>query len=263
MRAVHRWAVSMALLVATVMATVMALAGCSSQSGAVSGTPTTISTPTTRPQPTATLAVPSRVVTFTTADGLRLSGTIYGSGTTGVALAHQTDGTQNTWRGFAQQLAAHGYMALAFDFRGRGLSAGPADTAKEDVDLRAAVALLRAQGAKRIALMGASLGGAIALRVAATEAVAAVATLSAVAWWPSQPVTDDLLRAMRTPKFFLNSETDPDAEGTQHMYDVAAQPKQIQMYPGRAHGVGMFSADYSPDLIQRLLTFMDTYAPAT
>lgn len=256
----------MALLVATVMATVMALAGCSSQntsSGAVSGTPTTISTPTTRPQPTATLAVPSRVVTFTTADGLRLSGTIYGSGTTGVALAHQTDGTQNTWRGFAQQLAAHGYMALAFDFRGRGLSAGPADTAKEDVDLRAAVALLRAQGAKRIALMGASLGGAIALRVAATEAVAAVATLSAVAWWPSQPVTDDLLRAMCTPKFFLNSETDPDAEGTQHMYDVAAQPKQIQMYPGRAHGVGMFSADYSPDLIQRLLTFMDTYAPAT
>lgn len=197
-----------------------------------------------------------------TPDGLRLAGTLYGSGTTGVALSHQSDGMQDQWRGFARQLAAHGYLALTFDFRGRGASDKPADTGKEDIDLRAAIHFLRTQGVKQIALMGASLGGAVTLRVAATETVVAVATLSAVAWWNNQPVTDDILRAIKAPKLFVNSELDDDASGTQHMYDVSAQPKQIHLYPGRAHGVAIFGTDFGPDLTQRLLTFMAIYAPA-
>ncbi|HEX5156995.1 MAG TPA: alpha/beta fold hydrolase [Ktedonobacterales bacterium] len=236
------------------------LAGCGSESGSVRVAST--ATPTT-PQPTATatLTVPMRTVTFMTPDGLRLGGTLYGSGTVGVALSHQIDGTQNQWRGFARQLAAHGYMALAFDFRGRNTSAGPRDISKEDVDLRAAIGFLRAQGAKRIALMGASLGGAVTLRVATTESVAAVATLSAVPSISTQEVTDATILAIKAPKLFINSELDYAASSTQHMYDIASPPKQIYIYPGNAHGVGIFS-EYGPDLTQRLLTFMDTYAPA-
>ncbi|HEX5546972.1 MAG TPA: alpha/beta fold hydrolase [Ktedonobacterales bacterium] len=237
----------------------IAVAGCGAAGGAARATPTT-AIPTLA-QPTATLAVPSHAVEFTTPDGLRLRGTLYSSGTVGVALAHQSDGTQNQWSGFARQLAAHGYMALTFDFRGHNTSEGPADTAKEDIDLRAAIRFLRAQGATRIALMGASLGGAVALRVAATESVVAVATLSAVAWWTTQPVTDEILKAVKAPKLFINSTLDDDAGGTQHMYDVASPPKEVHIYPGRAHGVGIFSGDYGSDLIQRLLTFMATYAP--
>lgn len=237
----------------------LALAGCGVTGDAADGTRTSAATPT--PQATATLAVPTRAVTFITPDGLRLGGTIYGGGTVGVALSHQSDGTQNQWRGFARQLAAHGYMALAFDFRGRNTSEGPADVSKEDVDLRAAIRFLRAQGATRIVLIGASLGGAVTLRVAATESVAAVATLSAVATMPTQEVTDDIIKAITAPKLFINSELDYAAEATQHMYDVASPPKQIHLYPGRAHGVGIFSGDNGPDLTQRLLAFMDTYAP--
>lgn len=238
----------------------LALAGCGSAGGAASATATTaIPTP---PQPTATLVVPWHTVSFTTPDGLHLSGVLYGSGTTGVALSHQSDGTQNQWRGFAQHLAANGYMALAFDFRGHGASAGPADISKEDIDLRAAIRYLRTQGATRIVLMGASLGGAVTLRVAATESVAAVATLSAVAFMPTQEVTDDTIRAIKAPKLFINSKLDDAAATTQHMYDVASPPKQIYIYPGIAHGVGIFSGDYGPDLTQRLLTFLATYAPA-
>lgn len=248
----------MTLALVSVMA--VALAGCGAAGGVASATPTTAIP--TYPQPTATLNVPWRTVSFTTPDGLRLSGVLYGSGTTGVALSHQSDGTQNQWRGFAQHLAKNGYMALAFDFRGHGASAKPADISKEDIDLRAAIRFLRAQGATRIVLMGASLGGAVTLRVAATEPVAAVATLSAVAFMPTQEVTDDTIKAIKAPKLFINSKLDTDADSTQHMYDVASQPKQIYLYPGIAHGVGIFSGDYGPDLTQRLLTFLATYAPA-
>ncbi|MGE5335467.1 MAG: alpha/beta hydrolase [Nitrososphaerota archaeon] len=258
MRATRGWLMR-ATLVSLV---VVALAGCGPSGAAGSAASPTATPIPTPPQPTATLAVPWRTVTFTASDGVRLGGTIYGSGTTGVALSHQSDGTQNQWAGFARHLAANGYMALAFDFRGHGVSAKPADVSKEDVDLRAAIRFLRAQGATRIALMGASLGGSVTLRVAATESVAAVATLSAVTFMPTQEVTDDTIKAIEAPKLFINSELDKDASATQHMYDVAPPPKQIHLYPGIAHGTAIFSTDYGPDLVQRLLTFMATYAPA-
>lgn len=262
MRTARTWSWPTTLALVSLIVVVL-VAGCGLPGGgagrAVSATPTMA--PPTAPQATATLSVPSHAVTFTTPDGLRLNGTLYGSGATGVALAHMSDGSQSEWRAFAQQLAAHGYLALAFDFRGHGASAGPANPAKEDIDLRAAIHFLRAHGAAHIALMGASLGGAITLRVAATESVVAVATLSAVAWWPTQPVTDDIIKAIKAPKLFINSTLDTDASGTKHMYDVAPPPKQIHLYPGVAHGTGIFSGDDSADLTQRLLAFMATYAP--
>src|SRR6185312_14250545 len=78
MRGARMWWVGSALL-----AMVVAVAGCGSESGSVRVAPT--ATPTT-PQPTATatLTVPMRTVTFMTPDGLRLGGTLYGSGTVGV-----------------------------------------------------------------------------------------------------------------------------------------------------------------------------------
>jgi len=207
-------------------------------------------------------AVPTRDVTFTTPDGVLLDGTLYGSGTTGVVLSHQVNGQQSQWMSFARVLAAHGYLALTFDFRGRGASEGTPDTAKQDTDLRAAITFLRGQGVKQITLMGASLGGAVTLRVAATEPVTAVATLSAVAQWPTQQVTDDIITAIKAPKLFINSRLDPAAGDTQHMYDVAAAPKEIHLYEGNEHGVALFGGLNGDDLTQRLLTFMNTYAPA-
>ncbi|MGC2444752.1 MAG: hypothetical protein WA409_15285, partial [Candidatus Binatus sp.] len=57
-------------------------------------------------------------VSFTTSDGVLLRGHLYGSGSTGVILAHMYPADQSDWTDFAQVLAAHGYQALTFDFRG-------------------------------------------------------------------------------------------------------------------------------------------------
>ena len=247
-------------IVALTALLVMLLSGCGAS--ATGGGPRPTATPIP-PSPTATVAVPARAVTFTTPDGVQLAGTLYGSGTTGVALLHQVNGQQVQWMGFARVLAAHGYLAFTFDFRGRGASEGTPDTAKQDTDLRAAIQFLRGQGVKQIALMGASLGGAVTLRVAATDtSVVAVATLSAVADWTTQPVTDDIIEAITAPTLFINSKLDPAAGATQHMYDVAAAPKEIHLYEGNEHGVALFGGPNGADLTPRLLTFMATYAPA-
>src|SRR5262249_51237846 len=63
-------------------------------------------------------AAPGTPVQLRTADGLTLGAHLYGGGDTGVVLAHQYNGDQTGWTDFAMTLAAHGYCALTFDFRG-------------------------------------------------------------------------------------------------------------------------------------------------
>jgi hypothetical protein len=76
----------------------------------------------------------------------------------------------------ARALAGAGYVALRFDFRGCGQSAGERGSvicAEEAEDLRAAIDFLAAQPAvdpQRVGVIGASLGGSVAIEVAAEDA---------------------------------------------------------------------------------------------
>ncbi len=62
----------------------------------------------------------STAVTCTSADGVRLSGRVFGSddATAGVVLAHMQPADQTSWYAFAERLGDAGYRALTFDFRG-------------------------------------------------------------------------------------------------------------------------------------------------
>ena len=91
--------------------------------------PTATSTATTAPaSTTAAEEEPSsaaeEVVTFATGDGVTLEGRRFGSGETGVVLAHMRPASMESWFDFARVLAADGYTALAFNFRGYGNSGG-------------------------------------------------------------------------------------------------------------------------------------------
>src|SRR6266536_6209739 len=59
---------------------------------------------------------------FRAADGTRLVGHRFGRGTTAVVLAHEYRGDVCQWAPYARRLASLGYTAIAFDFRGFGLS---------------------------------------------------------------------------------------------------------------------------------------------
>ena len=225
--------------------------------------PTPTSTVAVTPTPT-TPAVPSRPVHFFASDHFQLAGVLFGHGKTAVVCSHEYRTTKDIWTTsrIVPLLALRGYMVLAYDFRGFGDSYGRVDTSMIAVDLQAAIAFVRKQGAMRVVLLGSSMGGTASLNVASSEKVAAVVTLSAPQdFGPS--VSDAQLKAINAPKLFVNTQDDDYAQETQHMYEVSRPPKEIHLYPGGEHGVAIFDSENGEDLTQRILNFIVHYAPAS
>jgi pimeloyl-ACP methyl ester carboxylesterase len=116
--------------------------------------------------------------------GEPLVGALLGEGRVGVVLAHQAGADMCQWADYAHVLVAHGYRVLAFDF---GV---PAD----DESVVYAAQALKALGAQRIVLMGASRGGTAVLAAAGKLAVDGVIALSA----PAEYNGSDALQGVET-----------------------------------------------------------------
>jgi pimeloyl-ACP methyl ester carboxylesterase len=182
---------------------------------------------------------------FRAADKTKLVGHRFGRGTTAVVLAHQSNGNVCQWAPYARRLASLGFMAIAFDFRGHGESQtrGYPASLRLAADVTAAVKVARSLGAKKVVLVGASLGGA-AVVVAATTirpAVQGVVSLSGPADF-NVPV-DALTAAPRlqVPVRYVAAEDDSGfVDDARALY--AATPtadKQLTIVPGVAHGVAL------------------------
>lgn len=260
----HRARVRLSILLMLMVAAVLSACGAGTSSSGRTGT--SQPSPTLRPpttSPTATPAVTTRSVSFVTGDHLKLTGTLFGSGHTAVVFSNQTDTSAGKWAPVARAFAARGYLALAYNYRGTYGSQGTFDTSVLDKDISAAIAFVRAQGASRLVLIGASIGGAATARAASGTSVVSTVILSAPRDWPVLPVTDDALRAITAPKLFVDSEGDEFADDVQAMYDGSPPPKEIHFYPGVAHGLDMFGMQYGDDLLRRIITFVQTNAPAS
>lgn len=205
---------------------------------------------------TTTSLVASEGVTFTTSDGITISGTIYGKGESAVILTHMYPTDQTSWKGFAEELAGMGFMALTFDFRGYGRSGGAKVISQIDRDLEAAVGLVKKRGAGRIYLIGASMGGTAALRVAAKEKVDGVVALSAPGEFSGLDALEAVAR-VSAPKLFIAAKDDPPAlSGAQALYQRARPPKDLLLLPRGGHGTFIFNSGQGAALKQALLKFL-------
>ena len=167
-------------------------AGCSGNSNdggqpaGSGGQAATVTTLAPLVQPSSRCGAPdvkATVLRFPAADGTQLDGVLVGSGPAGVVLLHQHPGDLCGFWPYTVYLSKRGLQVLAIDLRCYGESACPqADDARSRVvdDVAGAVAALRAHGAKRIALVGASMGATTALLAGAAlrPPVAAVVSLS-------------------------------------------------------------------------------------
>jgi pimeloyl-ACP methyl ester carboxylesterase len=232
--------------------------GANPQKAAV--TPTATITPTLAITATPTPPnVKSTLVHFTTQDHVQLAGLLYGNGgTTAIICSHELRGTKADWSDSAPWFAARGFMVLAYDFRGNGDSQGLYDLGKGDQDLLAAIAFVHSHGAKKVILLGSSMGADISLIVAAETQVAGVITLSPEYLFG---LSNDEIKAISAPKLFINSEGDIYASDTQQMFQNARPPKELHLYTGSAHGVVIFETDDGQDLIARIIAFANKYAP--
>jgi pimeloyl-ACP methyl ester carboxylesterase len=121
---------------------------------------------------------PARAIRFETADGVTLNGAIAGTGPVGAVLIHEFPGPMCGWWPYAAYLSRHGVRALFFDLRCFGESECNGGRGHATADVAAAVKALHKDGARSVALVGASMGGAIAVVAAAHLHPAALVDLS-------------------------------------------------------------------------------------
>jgi pimeloyl-ACP methyl ester carboxylesterase len=258
------------------------LASCSNGKGS--------SPPTTKTSDTETAATTTAAATegeradydairFRAGDGVELVGRLWGDGDVGVILAHgfSQGQAQDGWLPFPAVLAERGYLPLTFNFRGfcdsEGCSEGDMELENNWRDAMAAVALLEERGAKKIFLIGASMGGLAVLRAARTPGVdvAGVVSLSTPQfpskYYVGEPQANDVtparLKQIDEPKLFIAGKDDVQlpgsaplrpgiesvrfAEDARRMFAAAEQPKQLALVDSSFHSSELVTT--APDQI--------------
>jgi pimeloyl-ACP methyl ester carboxylesterase len=195
-----------------------------------------------------------------TSDGVRLFALTSGSGSTGVVLAHESPGGACGWLPAVPTFTAHGLRVLAFDFRGFPPSASAPNRLADDFapDLQAAVDALRADGAGKVFVIGASFGGAAMLKEAAKlHGVAGFVNLSGELDLPSVGNVLPAVRQLQAPLLVMGSRQDYylDAAAARRLVSAAGSTdKQLVLYPGYAHGWDLlYQAPFKQRVWSRLL----------
>lgn len=202
--------------------------------------------------------VVERDVSFETTDDVDLTGRVFGRGRVGVVLSHMYPSDAKSWYEPAKDLAAAGYMALAFNFRGYADSDGEKAPSKASTDVRAAVAELKDRGARNVALVGASMGGTASIVAADDRTPLAVVAISA----PARFMTLDAISVaqnVQRPVLLMASQGDADAFRSLQELERALPNPDTKIYDGDAHGTALL-AD-RPESIDVILTFLRRYAP--
>jgi pimeloyl-ACP methyl ester carboxylesterase len=234
----------MRIVYAFMLGLLVAAVGCGGNGGDEAGPTTSTSgtTSTTTMAPCGAEGV--QAVVLTTQDGTQFDAALVGDGEIGVVLGHQFRSDFCSWVPFAKQLAERHIRALAVNF---------VSTSLDDDMVTGARELLR-RGAKRIILVGASMGGTAALVAATNIDVAGVAAVSA----PREFSGLDALRAVRRleiPVLFLAGRQDGEfARDARRLYKATnSRAKALVMTAGSEHGIDLLQ---DPEARSALLAFL-------
>ncbi len=201
-----------------------------------------------------------KTVSFPTEDGGVVWADSYGTGERGVVLAHGGRFSKGSWEKQAQALEAVGFRVLAIDFRGYGQSRGPGDSdpmgAPLHLDVLAAVRYLRKSGAKKVSVVGASMGGGAAGDASILSEPGEIDRLVFLGAAPNGPA--DKLKA---PSLFIVARDDASADGLRlpgirAQYEKAPEPKKLIILEGSAHAQFLFQTDQGERVMREILRFL-------
>lgn len=196
-------------------------------------------------------------VAFEATDGTPLRGHLFGKGPTGVILAHMYPADQKSWFPLARKMAGEGYLAMTFDFRGYGESGGEKVISEIDRDLEGAYRFLRPR-VKKVFLVGASMGGTAAIRVAAENPTAGVVSLSAPMAFRGLDATE-AVQKLAVPCLFVAGEQDGNAVRAAREFNKAAKSPErlLLIVPGPEHGTRLFDGPKGPKVEEAILNFLN------
>jgi len=182
-------------------------------------------------------------VSFTTEDGIDISGNIFGTGSKWVILSHMYPTDQTSWFDFAEELADKGYIVLTYDFRGYGKSGGEQDIPNIYKDLEAALNFVKQYDAEQIFLIGASMGGTASLIVALKEEVDGVVSFSSAMEFMGLSA-EGIVQDIGCPKLFMASQGDGDAADVANkFYEDSSTSKYMTILNGSSHGTFVFEEE--------------------
>ncbi|HYD55172.1 MAG TPA: alpha/beta hydrolase [Gemmatimonadaceae bacterium] len=195
-------------------------------------------------------------ITFATRDDGVVAADEYGAGRDAVLLVPGGRYERRSWERQARLLADSGLRVLALDLRGRGDSrAGRAGTDSIQLDVLAAIAYLRATGAQRLTVVGASLGG----WAAAEAAIAASPPIDGLVLLAHAPIVRPERLRVRT--LFLVSRDDVRGGGIRRLPELREQYRRTRarktfvVLDGAAHAQALFATDQGPTVMAEILRF--------
>jgi len=223
------------------------------------------------------LLADSQPVTFVTDDGIEIAATYSELETVGARLPavifiHQGGSNKSEWTnlGLFHKLATQNMIALAYDIRGHGASAGKADFStlfndpnQAPLDLKAAMKFLATKphvDMDRIAIVGASIGSNLAVMASGLNsyniksAVAISGKTSAVYNLAGKKPGDITFRSI----FHIaaaNEQGGKRAAWAKEMYGKTTAPKKLEIIKGsNKHGVSIFTD--APMLADHILAWL-------
>ncbi|HLY18153.1 MAG TPA: alpha/beta fold hydrolase [Bryobacteraceae bacterium] len=201
------------------------------------------------------LTAAPREVSFPTADGGMIWADLYGAGNRGVVLAHGARFDKASWGPQAEVLAKAGFRVLAIDFRGYGRSRGGDKAApgggEKYQDVLAAVRYLRENGATRVSVIGASMGGGASGNAAIHARPGEIDRLILLA---NVPVDEP--ERLAVPKLFAVGKGDGLAARVREQFEKAPEPKELMILEGSAHAQFLFQTDQGERLMKKILEFL-------
>ncbi len=188
---------------------------------------------------------------------LTLRGAVIGAGRDGVVLANQSDRDLCSWLPLARALTHAGFRVLLFDYSG----------AEPQADVAAAAREPRREGARSVALIGASKGARAVLVAASLRAAGAAAVVSLSAESTGRtgpPRIAPFVRRLRVPVLFVAARHDPwtaDGADTRELYSAArlAERRLVEL-PGDAHGVDLLAGPRGKRVRDVIVAFLHRHA---
>jgi pimeloyl-ACP methyl ester carboxylesterase len=208
----------------------------------------------------AALAPAQNGVSFSTEDGGRVCGNLYGRGVRGVVLAHGGRFNKESWRSQANALVSKGFQVLAIDFRGFGCSTGPGqadfDNAPFENDVLAAVRYMKAQGSKSVSVIGGSFGGAAAGDASIKSTQGEIDRIVFLGAAPNLPAEKLKSRALFIVARDDSNGAGPRLPGIRAQYEKDPGPKELIVLEGSAHAQFLFQTDQSDRVMREILRFL-------
>lgn len=211
-----------------------------------------------------TLTSPSEAqtpVSFPTTDSGLIYADLYGKGEHGIVLAHGGRFNKESWMEQAKQFAAAGFRVLAIDFRGYGQSRGPGQadplSAPLYLDMLAAVRYLHQTGAKKVSVIGGSMGGGAAAEASIAAAPGEIDRVVLLA-----PMAVSRPEHIKGRKLYVIARQDTNASGTPRLvkmreqFDQAPAPKELVILEGDAHAQALFQTAQGEKLRREIIRFL-------